>query len=266
MWERRGSRRAVLLLPALTTRAEQYWPIARLLNFAGHSVAVLSLPDHDERTAPGRPPGGDLISANLGLTLAKFRQAVLDARRALDILEERGYREFSILGVSVGSCVGAMAAAHDSRITRACYTFATLDLAEPMWTGSLTQHVRAAVEPHLGFDDLRACWRLIGAGPYLSRCRPEVDTLIISGARDDVCPPRLTRDLVAEIDRLCLNRRWRELSCGHASIVDLPHVAVWLHELFHFFGQPAARLEAMPRPGRTAARNPQGGRHETLLC
>ncbi len=122
---------------------------------------MLSLPDHDERAAPGRRPGHDLISANLGRTLANFRRAVLDARRVLDWLERRGYRELSLLGISIGSCVATMTAAHDPRIARVGYTFATLDVAGPVWTGGLTRHVRAALEPHLSFEELRARRRMV---------------------------------------------------------------------------------------------------------
>ncbi len=230
---RHGGRRAVVILPALTTGRKQYRPLASWLGMAGWSTAVLSLPDHDERAAAGREPGQDLVSPNLGRTLTSMRRAVLDARRVLDWFHVRGYEELALLGVSIGSITAMLTALHEPRVKRVAFTYVTRDLAEPMWDG--WPGFRAAVEPHLGLEELRQVWSCLSAPPHLHQCREDLALQIFSGARDTICSPRLTREILNDLLRAEITFKWCELDCDHAEITSPPHVLRWLWDLYRFF-------------------------------
>ena len=53
-----------------------------------------------------------IVSANVGRTAQVCRQAVLDARRAIAWLFDRGYGSIGILGTSLGSCLSLLTTAH----------------------------------------------------------------------------------------------------------------------------------------------------------
>jgi pimeloyl-ACP methyl ester carboxylesterase len=87
--------------------------IANFFSLRGITVVEIAMPYHFERSRPGSVHADYMLSPNLGRTIQSVRQAVLDGRKLIRWLKSEGYREISVLGMSLGSWVAGMVAAHD---------------------------------------------------------------------------------------------------------------------------------------------------------
>lgn len=215
-WTRRHPRRAVLVLPQWNADADGHVGLCRLLAHFGMSALRLSLPYHDERM-PGELTRADyIVSSNLGRTLQVCRQAVLDARRAIDWLASRGVERIGILGTSLGSCLAMLTAAHEPRIRAAALNHVSPYFADVVWEGLSTAHVRRGLDGHVDLETLRRVWAPISPQFHLDRLR-NTPSLLVYAKYDLTFPRQLSEDLV---------RSWRErglphevavLPCGHYS-------------------------------------------------
>ena len=209
-------RRAVVVLPHWNADPGSHVLLARLLARFGISAVRLSLPYHDARMPPELHRADYIVSANVGRTAQVCRQAVLDARRAVDWLESRGYERIGVLGTSLGSCLAMLAAAHDARISAAALNHISPYFADVVWEGLSTAHVRAGLEGSIDLKLLRDLWLPISPAPFLDRMRG-TRTLLVYARYDLSFPVRLSRQLVAEFRRRGLDPDVFVLPCGHYS-------------------------------------------------
>src|SRR5262249_23563519 len=107
-------RRAVLIVPHWNVSGEGYSSLSRLLRFGGFGTAEITLPYHGRRIAEGSHVADGFLSANIGQTIRSVRQSVLECRQILGYLQHCGYEELNIVGVSLGSCIAGLVAAHDN--------------------------------------------------------------------------------------------------------------------------------------------------------
>ena len=157
-----------------------------------------------------------IVSANIGRTLQVCRQAVLDARRAVDWLEARGYERIGILGTSLGSCLALLTAAHDPRITTAALNHISPYFADVVWEGLSTAHVREGLDGAIDLALLRDVWMPISPAPYVERMRGK-HVLLVYARYDHSFPVRLSRQLVEDFRRRELDPEVFVLPCGHYS-------------------------------------------------
>ena len=141
-WFPARGRRAVVLLPHWNSDALAYNSLCRVLNYLGIAVLRLSKPYHDVRRPAGIYRADYAVSANIGRSLDASRQGVIDVRCCLDWLEQQGYSHFGIMGTSLGSCYAFLAAAHDCRISVAAFNHASTYVADVVWQGQSTRHIR----------------------------------------------------------------------------------------------------------------------------
>ena len=93
--------------------------LARFLSRRGITVVEIAMPYHFERSRPGSTYADYMLSPNIGRTIQSIRQAVLDGRKLVHWLKSEGYGEVSVLGMSLGSWVGGLIAAHDPAVSKA---------------------------------------------------------------------------------------------------------------------------------------------------
>jgi len=98
-----------------------------------------------------------------------MRQGVVDVRCCLDWLESQGYNQMGIVGTSLGSCYAFIATAHDPRISVAAFNHASTYVADVVWHGQSTRHVREGLEPAIQLDDLRQVWRAVSPMVYFDK-------------------------------------------------------------------------------------------------
>ena len=233
---RRGerSRRAVLVLPQWNADEQGHVGLCRGLARLGITALRLSLPYHDRRRPADLERADYIVSANVGRTLQVNRQAVLDARRAIDWLAANGYDRIGILGTSLGSCLSLLTMAHDERIRVGAFNHVSPFFADVVWRGLSTTHVRAGFDGQVTLDELRDYWMPISPWPFIDRLRGR-DTLLIYALYDLTFPPDLSRKIVDEFKRRGVHHSVAVLPCGHYTTGKSPFKFLDGYELMKFF-------------------------------
>ena len=99
----------VLMLHALMSTSDTgYRRWAQQFNELGWNACFIHLPFHYSRTPSGFMNGELAISADLVRTAQGLRQGVVELRQLMQMLRERGCREFGIWGTSYGGWIGAL--------------------------------------------------------------------------------------------------------------------------------------------------------------
>jgi hypothetical protein len=241
-WFPAKGKSAVVLLPHWNSDALNYVALCRILNRLGISVLRLSMPYHDIRRPAEIQRADYAVSANIGRTLDAARQGVLDVRCCLDWLEQQGYEKLGIVGTSLGSCYGFLAAAHDARIQVAAFNHASTFFGDVVWQGQSTRHIREALEQHLDVERLRGLWSAISPMSYFPQFgRFPRRSLIVHAKYDLTFPPEFSRQVVEQFASRGLDYKAVELSCGHYSIGETPYKYIDGWHLAAFLGKAFKR-------------------------
>ena len=224
-----SSRAAVLVMPQWNSDAGGHVGLCKLRAWNGMSALRLSLPYHDLRMPPELHRADYIVSANLMRTLQVCRQAVLDARRAIAWLKQRGYTRIGILGTSLGSCLALLTAAHEPLIDAEALNHISPYFADVVWRGLSTEHVREGLNGHVELDLLRSIWQPISPHGYLERLRNR-KTLLVYARYDLTFPVDLSEDLVRAFKELDIPHEVSVLRCGHYSsgLAPFKYVDAWV--------------------------------------
>jgi pimeloyl-ACP methyl ester carboxylesterase len=226
VYEAAKRRGAVVILPHLNAETWGYQVLSRRLLKLGLTVVELTLPYHGLRSRPGSTLADYFVSPNIGRTIRSVRQAVLDARKALNWLSDRGYRDIALVGVSLGSCIAGLVAAHDSRVRASALLLTAGDFSEVVWTGRATQSIKEEIASGMTLDELKGAWSIISTGSFARELsRAGHDILIISGKRDRLVLPYLTEHFFDQLRSNDAKCDWRVLGCGHYSMGSFPFSA-----------------------------------------
>jgi dienelactone hydrolase len=222
-WFPARGRRAVVLLPHWNSDAIAYTSLCRVLNWLGIAVLRLSMPYHDIRMPAEIRRADYAVSANIGRTLDACRQAVVDVRSCFDWLEEQGYSRLGIAGTSLGSCYAFLTAAHDSRVRVAAFNHASTYVADVVWHGQSTRHIREGIEAQIDIDRLRVLWSAASPMSYFSQyARWPRKSLVVYAKYDMTFLPEFSRQTVAEFARHHLDHKVVVLPCGHYTTGETP--------------------------------------------
>ena len=201
--------------------------IASFFSRRGVTVVEIAMPYHFERSRPSSSHADYILSPNLGRTIQSVRQAVWDGRRLIRWLKSEGYGEISVLGMSLGSWVAGLVAAHDPAVSKASLFLTAGSLADMVWTGRATRLIRESLEPEIELPDLRRAWAPINLENYAHRlARPDLDLQVVLAKRDKVVLPELSERFVARLKDAGARPDILELNCGHYSLALPPHI-VW---------------------------------------
>jgi len=235
-WFPARGRRAVVLLPHWNADAIAYTSLCRVLNWLGIAVLRLSMPYHDIRMPAEISRADFAVSANIGRTIDSVRQGVVDVRCCLDWLEQQGFTRLGIVGTSLGSCYAFIATAHDARIRAAAFNHASTYVADVVWHGQSTRHIREGIEKHIDLERLRKLWLAVSPMVYFDKfARSPRKSLIIYAKYDMTFLPELSRDAVAEFERYHLDHKVVILPCGHYTTGETPYKYMDGWQLASFF-------------------------------
>lgn len=235
-WFPAKGNRAVVLLPHWNADGLAYNSLCRVLNWLGIAVLRLSMPYHDVRRPAEIQRADYAVSANIARTLDACRQGVIDARCCLDWLEQQGYSRFGIMGTSLGSCYAFLAAAHDSRIRVAAFNHASTYVADVVWHGQSTRHIREGIESKIDLDRLRGLWSAVSPISYFKQfARWQRKSLIIYAKYDLTFLPEFSRDTVTEFEKHGLDHKVVVLPCGHYTTGETPYKYMDGYHLSKFF-------------------------------
>ena len=233
-----GARRAVVVLPQWNADAASHVALCRVLNRLGISALRLTLPYHEERRPAGLERADHLVSPNVGRTLQSMRQAVLDARAAIQWLREReGFERVGVVGTSVGSCVAFLAFAHDRDINVGVFNHVSGYVADVVWHGISTRHVREGFGDRMTLEELRRHWLPISPMAYARRLLelPPRPLRFIAARYDLTFPRQLSRNVIDEVRRLGVPLDVTWLPCGHYTSGEKPWVYLDGWKIVSFF-------------------------------
>jgi dienelactone hydrolase len=235
-WFPSRGRRAVVLLPHWNADALAYTSLCKMLNLLGISVLRLSKPYHDVRRPAGVYRADYAVSANIGRSLDASRQGVIDVRCCLDWLEQQGYTRLGVAGTSLGSCYAFLAAAHDARIRVAAFNHASTYVADVVWHGQSTRHIRQGLETQIDLERLRGLWSAVSPMSYFAQyARWPRKSLIIYAKYDLTFLPEFSEQVVAEFARHRLDHKVVVLPCGHYTTGETPFKYMDGWQLASFF-------------------------------
>ncbi len=219
-------RRAVVVLPQWNADAESHVALCRLLARLGIAALRLTLPYHEERRPPELERADYMVSSNVGRTLQSLRQGVVDTRAAVAWLDSQGYERIGATGTSIGSCTAFLAFVHDERIDAGVFNHVSGYVADVVWRGISTQHVRAGIEGSLALEELREAWLPISPMSYTGRLKHlrRRPMRFIAARHDLTFPADLSHEVISSVRAtgVPVNVSW--LPCGHYTSGERPWV------------------------------------------
>ena len=232
---RGAGRKAVVVLPHWNAKLPQHNALCAGLQRLGISALRLSLPYHDMRTPAGLQRADYAMSANICRTIDATRQAIVDTRACFDWLEREGYTEIGIVGTSIGSCYAFIVSAHDPRIRVNVFNHCSTYVADVVWEGLSTRHIRDGVADSVDLATLRKLWLSISPPSYYDLYSTQKKrSKFIYTRYDTTFPVRLSRDVIEGARR----RRWDHevavLACGHYTMGEFPFKYLTGYEICSF--------------------------------
>ena len=217
----KNSRGVIVVIPHWNAEGEKYDRIAQKLNKLKYSTIRMVLPFHAERGDGTRESSTRMVSANIGLTLLAMQQSVRDVLSCVDWLDSSEHKNIGIFSSSIGSCVGFLAAAHDSRISSFFANHMSSYFGDVVWTGVSTQHIKKSLENRITSEDLRKCWALNSPQFFVSQLvlnNKNLKFFIMAGKYDSTFELGLTLKIFDELDKFGFHYRKMVLPCGHYSL------------------------------------------------
>jgi hypothetical protein len=217
---------AVVVLPHWNAKAKSYFDLCKVFNKVGVTALRLTLPYHEERMPPELERADYLVAPNVGRTLQSLRQSVVDTRSAVRWLKEQGYEKVGVVGTSIGSCVGFFAFAHDLTIDAGVFNHVSGYVADVVWQGLSTYHVKEGIGDNVTLDELREFWLPISPMVYMDKLAqmPPRPQRYIYTLYDLTFPIDLTRDMMRSLREHGIKHDAVKIPCGHYTLGEKPWV------------------------------------------
>lgn len=229
-------RAAVVVLPHWNAQAESYFNLCENFVRFGVTALRLTLPYHEERMPPELERADHLVSPNIGRTLESVRQAVLDTKAAVKWLYLQGYERVGVVGTSIGSCVAFLAFVHDSSITSAVFNHVSGYVADVVWRGLSTYHVREGIGENISLEQLRECWLPISPMAYMEKlaAQPPRSQRYIYTRYDLSFPVDLSLKTMRALREHGIPHDEVSLPCGHYTLGEKPWVYLDGYKIISF--------------------------------
>ena len=227
---------AVVVLPHWNAKAGTYFDLCKMFNRFGMSALRVTLPYHERRMPPELDRADYLVAPNVGQTLQSLRQSVVDTRSAVRWLKQEGYEKVGIIGTSIGSCVGFFAFVHDLQIDAGVFNHVSGYVADVVWHGLSTYHVKEGLQNNVSLEDLREYWLPISPMAYmakLARLRPRPQRYIYT-LYDLTFPIDLSRDMMRALRDSGIEHDKTKIPCGHYTLGEKPWVYIDGYKIVSF--------------------------------
>ncbi|HSR50169.1 MAG TPA: hypothetical protein VLV83_05035 [Acidobacteriota bacterium] len=237
VFEAPDSRRAVVVLPQWNADEDSHVGLCRILQRLGITAVRHALPFHEHRRPPGMVRADYMVSPNIGRTIHAVRQAVLETRRLVHLLHEKGYQRVALMGTSIGSCVGFLSFLHEPLARVGVFNFVSGWFADVVWQGNATRYVRRGLEQEINLEDLRRLWAPISPMAYVERAAADTRRHLLISARYDLTfLPEMSEEVFQAYRRHGREPEVAYLPCGHYTTARFPfkyldgwHICRYLH-------------------------------------
>lgn len=229
-------RAAVVVLPHWNAKAGTYFDLCRFFNKVGLSALRLTLPYHEERMPSELERADYLVSPNIGRSLQSIRQAVLDTRTAVRWLKEQGYQKVGVVGTSIGSCVAFLAFVHDKDIDAAVFNHVSGYMADVVWHGLSTYHVRNGFADNITLEELREYWLPVSPMAYMQKlaAQPARPQRYIYTLYDLSFPVHLSRRTMQALKEHKIKHSKATIPCGHYTLGEKPWIYLDGYKIIRF--------------------------------
>jgi len=230
--------KAVVVLPHWNASPQQHVALCQGIAKLGISALRISLPYHDRRMPPELTRADYAVSANIGRTIDATRQAVIDVRSCYDWLQHRGYTDLGIVGTSLGSCYAFLASSHDPRIRVNVFNHCSTYVADVVWTGLSTRHIRQGIESQIDLDRLRTAWDCISPVQYMD-CFASFEpvdkrSLFLYATYDTTFLPEFSRQVLEHVRKRGVDHKLVIMPCGHYTLGEAPFKFVVGYQICSF--------------------------------
>ena len=216
-------KQAIIVLPQWNADAFSHNALCTLFNRFGISALRLSLPYHYYRMPAELERADYAVSSNVARTIDATRQAVIDTRSCADWLEKEGYESIGIVGTSLGSCYAFLASTHDDRLKVNVFNHCSTHVADVVWEGLSTRHIRAGMETAVTVEQLREVWMAISPPNYIERyARLQKKPLFVYARYDTTFPTRFSEQVIQKARELRFEHEAVALPCGHYTLGEAP--------------------------------------------
>jgi pimeloyl-ACP methyl ester carboxylesterase len=244
---------AIVILHHWNAESRNYNIFGRLFSRLGLSAVVMTLPHHGAR-GNGSAVANRFLNADASNSVRSVMQAVLDVQIIVDWLKASEARQVGVLGVSLGSCVAALAAAFNPDIRSAALLLTAGDYASVVWSGRATRHIRKAMDGHISLQNLRLLWRVISPSSFVDRfAASSLKMLILSGMYDQIVLPDLACEFVEQLKRTQVSVRHLRWHCGHYSLGLPPFSVLGLVYSFAFLKTTLKTTASAAKHEKTSA-------------
>ena len=227
---------AVVVLPHWNAKEGTYFDLCKFFNKVGVSALRLTLPYHEERMPPELERADYLVAPNVGRTLQSLRQSVLDTRAAVRWLKLQGYEKVGVIGTSIGSCVGFFAFVHDETIDAGVFNHVSGYVADVVWNGLSTYHVKEGLQNDVTLEELREYWMPISPMAYMNKLAklPPRPQRYIYTLYDLTFPIDLSRQMMEELRKTDVEHDEVVIPCGHYTLGEKPWVYIDGYKIISF--------------------------------
>jgi dienelactone hydrolase len=213
----------VVVLPHWNASLNQHMALCAGIAKFGITALRLSLPYHDYRMPAELERADYAMSSNVARSIDATRQAVVDIRACFDWLQQQGYERLGMVGTSIGSCYAFLASAHDERIAVNVFNHCSTYVADVVWTGLSTKHIREGIESDITLERLREAWACISPVRYMDRfAGQKKKSLFIYATYDTTFPLHLSKDTLSHVRKHGIDAKIVEMPCGHYTIGEAP--------------------------------------------
>lgn len=227
---------AVIVLPHWNAKAGTYFDLCKFFNKVGLSALRLTLPYHEERMPPELERADYLVAPNVGRSLQSIRQSVADTRAAVRWLKIQGYEKIGVVGTSIGSCVAFLAFVHDPKIDAAVFNHVSGYMADVVWHGLSTYHVRHGFGDNIDLPELREYWLPVSPMAYMKKLaaqEPRPQRYIYT-LYDLSFPVHLSRDTMKALKAHKIKHSKAAIPCGHYTLGEKPWVYLDGYKIIRF--------------------------------
>ncbi len=233
---RTAHKRAVIIVPHWNAKQSDYLLLAKILSWCGSAVFILNLPHHGQRTRSTPDHiANEFLNANPGSAIASIRQSVVDVRHLTAWLDDNGYQQIDLVGVSLGSCIASLVSAFEPKISKCALLMTAGDFAETVWTGRATALIQRACKDHINLRQLQNIWAIISPQNFIDNMvSNKTEIMMISCKRDSVVHFKLGMLFAQALTNAGANLKSHVLPCGHYTLGAFPFNMVMLSMLLRF--------------------------------
>ena len=158
-------------LPHWNASLDQHQGLCRGISRLGISALRISLPYHDDYRMPPGTAASRLRRLIERRTHDLTRRGRLSSTCAAASTGSRvaATKRLGIVGTSLGSYYAFLASAHDERLAVNVFNHCSSYVADVVWTGLSTQHIRQGIEGDIGLEQLREVWMAISPANYMDK-------------------------------------------------------------------------------------------------